>query len=88
MSYEPENDSDGQGRDGALAALREVAEDPEFVRLFSLAIASFDLEDYEQIISLAWRYQFDDDRTKFKRGMHELQQHVSQRILGRLELSE
>ena len=79
--------SDGQGREGALAALHEVAEDPEMSD-FAIAAASFEADDYKQLISLAWRYQFDDDRTKFKRELRELQEHVSYRILGRLELSE
>lgn len=81
-------DDDGQGRRGALAALREVAEDPDLKRQFGVAVASFEPGDYEQIVALAWRYQFDDDRSKFKRDLRELQGHVSQRILGRLELGE
>lgn len=79
--------SDGQGRKGALAALHEVAEDPAMSD-FVIAAASFEPEDYEHLINLAWRYQFDDDRTKFKRELRELQEQVSQRILARLELSE
>jgi hypothetical protein len=55
---------------------------------FGIATAALEPADYEQLITLAWRYQFDDDRTKFKRELHELQAHVSQRILDRLELSE
>lgn len=78
----------GQGRAGALAALREVAEDDDLTQQFGVAVASFEPDDYEQIIALCWRYQFDDDRSKFKRELRELQEQVSQRILDRLELGE
>lgn len=82
-----EPDDAGHGRDGALAALREAAETAEPKR-FGMAIDSFESDDYEEIIRLAWRYQFDDDRSKFKRELRELQEHVSERILARLELNE
>jgi len=85
---EPENDQAGQGREGALAALNEVANDPEMIEQFGIPAAAFQDEDYQQLIALAWRHQFDDDRTKFKRELRELQEHVSQRILDWLELSE
>lgn len=81
------NDIDGtdHGREGALSALQEVAELADHAR-FGSAIDSFEADDYEQIVRLAWRYQFDDDRSKFKRELRELQVHVSERILARLEL--
>jgi hypothetical protein len=84
----PENDDAGQGRKGALAALDEVANDPGIIEQFGIPAAAFQNEDYQQLIALAWRHQFDDDRTKFKRELRELQEHVSQRILDRLELSQ
>ena len=80
-------DDHGHGRHGALAALEEVAETADRAQ-FGIAIESFTDEDYEQIVGLAWRYQFDDDRSKFKRELRELQEHVSERILARLELNE
>lgn len=82
-----EADDAGYGRPGALEALKEVADDADR-RTFGMAIDSFEAADYEQIITLAWRYQFDDDRSKFKRELRELQEHVSERILARLELGE
>ncbi|MEV4383426.1 hypothetical protein [Streptosporangium sp. NPDC049644] len=54
---------------------------------YGLAIESFLQDDYEQLIKLAWRYQFDDDRSKYKRELRELQEHASERILARLELN-
>lgn len=80
-------DAGGHGRVGALEALQEVANDADRSS-FGIAIDSFEPSDYQQIIDLAWRYQFDDDRSKFKREVRELQEHISQRILGRLELGE
>ncbi len=85
---ELENDEAGHGREGALAALNEVANDPEMIEQFGIPAAAFQDEDYQQLIALAWRHQFDHDRTKFKRELRELQKHVSQRIFDRLELSE
>jgi hypothetical protein len=85
---EPENDEPSQGREGALAALNEVAAEPEMIKQFGIPAAAFQEEDYEQLIALAWRHQFDDDRSKFKRELRELQTHVTPRILDRLELSE
>jgi hypothetical protein len=85
---DPEDDEAGQGREGALAALNEVANDPEIIELFGSAASAFREEDYQQLIALAWRHQFDEDRTKFKRELRALQEHLSQHILDRLELSE
>jgi hypothetical protein len=85
---QPEKDEDGHGRAGALAALSEVATDPEIVRQFGVPAAAFQDEDYQQLIALAWRHQFDDDRSKFKRELRELQAHVTQRILDLLELGK
>lgn len=80
-----ESDDTGHGRAGALAALQEVAETAD-AEQYGLAIESFEPDDYEEIVRLAWRYQFDDDRSKFKRELRELQEHVSDRIIARLEL--
>ncbi|MHC5559292.1 hypothetical protein [Kocuria sp. U4B] len=81
------NDSEntGHGREGALSALREVVEATDRKR-FGLALDSFESEDYEEIVRLAWRYQFDEDRSKFKRELRDLQKHVSDRILAKMEL--
>ena len=88
MMVQSESDEVGHGREGALAALKEVATNPEMIKQFGIPAAAFQDEDYEQLIALAWRHQFDDDRTKFKRELRELQAHVTQRILDLLELSE
>jgi hypothetical protein len=85
---EPENDDAGHGRSGALEALLEVAEESDIVHDYATAHAACDREDYEALITLAWRHQFNDDRTKFKRELRELQEHVSQRILELLEVPE
>lgn len=82
-----EPDEASQGRQGALSALQEAAAAADRSK-FGLAIDSFEPEDYEQIIALAWRHQFEEDRSKFKRELRELQNHVSEQILARLELSE
>lgn len=82
-----DGDGQGHGRQGALSALLEAAHSSDREQ-FGIAIDSFEPTDYEEIVRLAWRYQFDDDRSKFKRDLRELQTHVSERILARLELNE
>lgn len=79
------SDAAGHGRSGALEALIEAAANTDRGS-YGTAVDSFEADDYEQIIALAWRYQFDDDRSKFRRELRELQAHVSERILARLEL--
>jgi hypothetical protein len=85
---QPDNEEAGHGQEGALAALNEVATDPEMIKQFGIPAEAFQENDYQQLIALAWRHQFDEDRSKFKRELRELQEHVSQRILDRLELYE
>jgi hypothetical protein len=85
---EPDNDDAGQGRTGALEALLEVTSERDILKDYRTASAAFSRDDYEQLIALAWRHQFNEDRTKFKRELRELEQHVSQRILELLEVPE
>jgi hypothetical protein len=85
---QPTNDDAGHARTGALEALLDVAQDLDIVGDYRTVSAAFEPDDYEQIIGLAWRHQFNDDRSKFKREIRELQEHVSQRIIAKLEQSE
>jgi hypothetical protein len=85
---QPTNDDAGHGRAGALEALLDVAREPDIVSDYRTVSAAFEPDDYEQIIALAWRHQFNDDRSRFKREIRELQEHVSQRIITKLEQSE
>jgi hypothetical protein len=85
---QPTNDDAGHGRAGALEALLDVARESDIVSDYRTVSAAFEPDDYEQIIALAWRHQFNDDRSRFKREIRELQEHVSQRIITKLEQSE
>jgi len=85
---QPTNDDAGHGRTGALEALLDVARGPGIVTDYRPVPAAFEPDDYEQIIALAWRHQFNDDRSKFKREIRELQEQVSQHIIAKLEQSE
>jgi hypothetical protein len=85
---QPINDDAGHGRTGALEALLDVAREPDILSDYRTVAAVFQPDDYEQIIALAWRYQFTDDRSRFKREIRELQEQVSQRISAKLEQSE
>ena len=89
MMVQPEDEEVGHGREGGLGrAERSRHEIPRCSSSSASRRAAFQDEDYEQLIALAWRHQFDDDRTKFKRELRELQAHVTQRILDLLELSK
>jgi hypothetical protein len=81
-------DDAGQGRAGALEALLDVAREPDIISDYRIVTAAFEPDDYQQIIALAWRYQFTEDRSKFKREIRELQEHISQRIAAKLEQPE
>lgn len=85
---QPTNDDDGHGRTGALEALLDVAQEPDIVSDYQTVTEVFESDDYEQIIALSWRHQFNEDRSKFKREIRELQEHVSQRIIAKLEPPE
>jgi hypothetical protein len=82
------NDDAERSSAGALEALFDVAQEPGIVSEYRTVNAVFGPDDYEQIIALAWRYQFSEDRSKFKREIRELQEQVSQRIIANLEQSE
>lgn len=82
----PNGDTDAaQSRAGALEALLEVAQEADIVRDYPRINAAFERDDYEQIIRLAWRNQFDDDRTKFKRDLRTLHEQIGQRVVSGLE---
>lgn len=83
-----EGEGGGHARDGALAALREVANDQEIAEAYPAAASSFTPADHEEIVRLAWSHQFDDDRSKFKRGIQALQEHLNEPMTARLELEE
>jgi hypothetical protein len=84
-----EQAADGShGRLGALEALKEVAALRDVVSENKTAAKAFGPEDYEQLIALAWRHQFSEERTRFKRELRELQAHVTPRILANMERYE
>ena len=85
---QPTNDDAGEARTGALEALMDVAHELDIDGDYRRVSAAFGVDDYEQIIALAWRHQFNDDRSKLKREIRELQEHVSKRIITKLEQSE
>lgn len=87
MEYQIDDDP-GHARIGALEALHDAAHEIDLDGDYRTLSAGFDTKDYEQIIALAWRHQFNDDRSQFKREIRRLQEHVAERIIGTLEQSE
>lgn len=77
-----------QSHEGALAALLEVSRLPDVVKDYRSIADAFDDRDYQTVIDLAWRHQFNDERLNFKREIRELQQFVSKRALDKLEAGE
>lgn len=88
MTVPTPNEDSGHSRAGALEALREAAQEADMVEDYPRVSGAFDAEDYEQIIGIAWRNQFDDDRTRFKREIRVLQEQISQRILANRDASQ
>jgi hypothetical protein len=79
--------SDGlESPEGALAAIREAAANHDLRKDFRMASEAFQEDDHRELIALAWRHQFDSDRSKFKREVKGLEQQVRDRILNKLEL--
>lgn len=74
-----------QGREGALRALIEASTEADIVSDYTTIASSFTPLDYEAVIDLAWRHQFNVERLNFKREIRELQQHVSQQVMRKLE---
>ena len=68
-----------QSQQGALFALIEVSQDLDLLKDYRLIAAAFEDGDYQTIIDLAWRHQFDSERLHFKRQIRELQEHVCSR---------
>ena len=85
---QPISDDAGHARVGALEAILDAAHELDIDGDYRTVSAAFTADDYEQIIALAWRHQFNDDRSKFKREIRELQEDVSKRIAAKLEWSE
>lgn len=83
MTENPDRSS--HARSGALKALAEAAKATDRKK-YGIAMDSFEQEDYDELVGLAWRFQFDEDRSKFKRELRKLQEHVSARVLARLDL--
>lgn len=75
------------GQEGALAALREVAAEGAMQKEFPLATELFTSEDQQHLIALAWRHQFDTDRSRFKREIRHLQDQISALLLRKMEKS-
>ncbi len=68
-------------RSGALSVMREVARGSDMTGEHPVS-RCFSDDDYESIISLAWRYQFDDDRAAFRQGLLDLETYLEPRILA------
>ena len=79
MSENDESDMT-QSQQGALFALIEASQDLDLLKDYRLIAGAFEDDDYQAIIDLAWRHQFDSERLHFKRQIRELQEHVCSRI--------
>ena len=75
-----------RGRAGALAALLDVAQDSGLREEMDTARAVFSPEDFEALIAIAWRHQFETDRSHFIREMKELRREIVQKMVARKEV--
>lgn len=76
-----DDDSAENSRAGALSVMSEVARSAELTVEHPVS-RCFSDDDYESIIDLAWRCQFDDDRATFRQGLLDLETYLEPRILA------
>jgi hypothetical protein len=69
----------------ARAVLLEIAESEALKEEFSLVSDSCTSDDLKEIVDLAWRHQFEDDRSGFKKDIKKLQEHVCDRAMENSE---
>jgi hypothetical protein len=85
---ESHTDASLQSLDGARQVLVEVAHNRE-MHQSHLPISEYcDNTVLHQIVDLAWRHQFSDDRYGFKREIRELQEYVVRRATEAIEATE
>ena len=79
------DDSDSRGMAGALKALLEVSDDPVLRNDWPAPSAVLSHADYEEIIKIAWRHQFAEDRSQFRRQIREVCDRVLPEIVAERE---
>lgn len=67
-----ERGTDSRGMAGATDAVLGVSEDPILRQDWPVPSVVLTQHDYEQIIKIAWRHQFAEDRSAFKREIREV----------------
>lgn len=81
-------DPSQHGAESAFEAMLEVADRRDIQHDFGTVASAFRDEDLRTVVDLAWRYQFSDDRSQFKRDIRGLQEVVGMRVLGELGVEE
>jgi hypothetical protein len=67
----------------ALAVMLRGAENSDLREDHELVYAYCDTEVLTKFVDLAWRHQFEEDRSQFKRDLKELQEYVSKKYSER-----
>jgi len=67
-------------QDAAFEVLKGAAAERDIYGDYRTIAAAFNDEDYRHLVTLAWRYQFSDDRYQFKRELREMQQYVCDKV--------
>ena len=76
-----ESDVDGprQTLDEAIKVMRKVFQDATFQDEHRNAINLISSEEIEQLVELSWRFQFDKERSRLRKGLQAMFEHATQR---------
>lgn len=82
MGVENSDNSDTPAMEGALEALLEVARASDVENDWPIPTKVFTRGDYEVIIRAAWRHQFNQDRSSFKKSVRDLEEQLVPRLVA------
>ena len=69
-----------RSQNAAFEVLRAAAAERDIYGDYRTIADTFTDDDYKQLVSLAWRHQFNDDRYQFKRELREMQQYLCDKV--------
>jgi hypothetical protein len=67
----------------AIHVMRQVFKRLDLQEEHASSIGLISVEEIEQLVELSWRYQFDKDRSRMKKGLQAMFDHAIQRQMER-----
>ena len=81
--------ADTSDADEAKAAAQDVfltvAGESDLITEYPTVLRAMDDTSLRDVVTIAWRHQFDPDRSSFKREIRELEEHVAKRMAQLME---